>query len=322
LASPDGYAEAFEAASMPTCAALIYRPWAMVRQKNGSESDYAAALEMAEAMDSSGPCARAILNVLGVARYRNKNIEAARQTFVDLRRVAEPSPLDATFFAMCDFRRGDNRAAEIELQRARELLRKPAYAKTTYQRFLHEAADLISSGKASATGTAQNLDFEMGTAVGGVPVGWLFEGSRLGYSISVDTQIVHSGRASAQIRFGGDTASGFASLANEIKAQAYRDRRLRLSGYLRSEGVSTGWAGLWIRVDGPNGSLGLDNMHDRGIHGTKDWSRFEIVMPIPKEATRIVFGALHCGVGVVWLDSLSLEVVQPDSNPAELAPRD
>jgi hypothetical protein len=39
-----------------------------------------------------------------------------------------------------------------------------------------------------------------------------------------------------------------------------RGGRLRLSGYLKTETVTGGGAGLWMRVDGPQGILAFDNM--------------------------------------------------------------
>ena len=51
-----------------------------------------------------------------------------------------------------------------------------------------------------------------------------------------------------------------------------RGKRLRLRGFLKSEDVREGWGGLWMRLDGANGMLKLDNMNDRGATGTSDWA--------------------------------------------------
>ncbi len=72
----------------------------------------------------------------------------------------------------------------------------------------------------------------------------------------------------------------------------------------------TQWAGLWFRVDGPNNTtLAFDNMEQRAIKGTTDWTRYEIVLDVPNEAQRLAFGVLLAGGGQVWMDDLRFEVV-------------
>jgi hypothetical protein len=46
----------------------------------------------------------------------------------------------------------------------------------------------------------------------------------------------------------------------------------------------TGWAGLWLRVDGSNGMLVLDNVEDRALHGTTDWTQASIVLDVAEQA--------------------------------------
>ena len=49
-----------------------------------------------------------------------------------------------------------------------------------------------------------------------------------------------------------------------IAASRYLGRRVCFGAMLRTYGV-TDWAGLWLRVDGPGGTLVIDNMHDRAL---------------------------------------------------------
>ena len=65
-----------------------------------------------------------------------------------------------------------------------------------------------------------------------------------------------------------------------------RGKRARFSGYIRTQDITTGYAGLWFRVDGaPRQVLAFDNMNNRGVTGTTDWTRYEIDLPV---ATDIV----------------------------------
>jgi hypothetical protein len=60
-----------------------------------------------------------------------------------------------------------------------------------------------------------------------------------------------------------------------FKADLYRSKRHQLSAYIRAEGIED-WAGLWMRVDGPDGETSaFDNMERRPIKGTIDWRRYQ-----------------------------------------------
>ena len=74
-------------------------------------------------------------------------------------------------------------------------------------------------------------------------------------------------------------------------------KRIHFSGYIKTEGVTTGYAGLWWRVDGPSGVLAFDNMQNRGVSGTTDWKRYDIDLPVAAEAKNTNFGALLPGNG-------------------------
>ncbi len=85
-------------------------------------------------------------------------------------------------------------------------------------------------------------------------------------------------------------------------------KRVRFSGYIKSEGLTRGWAGLWWRVDGASGVLAFDNMQDRGATGTSDWKRYALELPVAAGARNINFGALHTGNGTAWFDGLTIEL--------------
>lgn len=110
----------------------------------------------------------------------------------------------------------------------------------------------------------------------------------------------------------GVKPSGFGTWMCAIAADAYRAQRLRLSAYIKTEDVA-GWAGLWMRVDGPDREiLAFDNMQNRTIRGTTDWKRYEIILDVPEEAEGIALGTILGGDGKVWTGSLSLDAVGTD----------
>lgn len=159
---------------------------------------------------------------------------------------------------------------------------------------------------------AANLDFESGAAESGFPSGW--GGGGDGYELTADESVVHGGAASGRIEsVVASSDAGFGTLTQGISAELWRGKRVRLSGWLRTRDVDSGWAGLWMRVDPPVGSpLAFDNMAGRGPVGTTEWQRYEVVLDVAEEAKAVYFGALLAGGGALWVDDLVLEEV-PDS---------
>ncbi len=96
------------------------------------------------------------------------------------------------------------------------------------------------------------------------------------------------------------------------------DKHVTYSGYIKTQGITEGFAGLWWRVDGEDGKvLAFDNMQARGVKDTTPWTRYEISLDIPSNATHINFGVLHPGNGTAWFDSLEVQVDgKPYSDPA------
>jgi erythromycin esterase-like protein len=85
-------------------------------------------------------------------------------------------------------------------------------------------------------------------------------------------------------------------------------KTVRFSAYIKTQGISTGYAGLWWRVDGAGGPLGFDNMRTRGARGSSDWRRYEIELRVDRNASNINFGLLMPGNGVAWFDHLRIEL--------------
>src|SRR5947208_16401718 len=86
-------------------------------------------------------------------------------------------------------------------------------------------------------------------AVAATPDGWLLAGNKpANYDTGIDRSAVFGGRASAFLKAKADQ-DGFGTLMQSIAAANYLGKRVRLSGYVKSDNVVR-WAGLWMRVDG------------------------------------------------------------------------
>lgn len=145
------------------------------------------------------------------------------------------------------------------------------------------------------------------------PKGWFPAGSHpKDYLMSLDTNTVHAGKASACVQSRTPEPTGFGTLMQTCSADTFRGQRVRLSAYLRASQVKD-WAGLWMRVDGPKGEpLAFDNMQDRPIKNTSEWTKHEIVLDVPGDSQQVAFGLLLTGAGQVWIDDLNFEIVGKD----------
>jgi len=146
------------------------------------------------------------------------------------------------------------------------------------------------------------------------PQGWFMAGNKpADYETGVDAQAGLNGRPSASLKSKKPAIEGFGTLMQEFKAEQYLGKRVRFSGFVKSEGVQN-WAGLWIRVDKGKKTVAFDNMQSRPIKGTTGWQNYEVVLDVPQDATGIFFGILLDGIGSVWLNSANFEIV-PTSIP-------
>jgi hypothetical protein len=143
------------------------------------------------------------------------------------------------------------------------------------------------------------------------PADW--GGSTRGYEFSRDTETKRSGRASARLMQIGDPAEKkFGTIIQAIDARRFSGRRIRYTGYMKTDEVRN-HAALWLRVDSrARGTVAFDNMRRRPISGTNDWQQYEIVLDVPDDGALIVFGALLAGEGTIWVDDLSLETASPE----------
>jgi C-terminal processing protease CtpA/Prc len=163
--------------------------------------------------------------------------------------------------------------------------------------------------------TSQNslFNFDIENIENGKPIGWSSFGNEK-YLIEIDSTIVHGGKNSLSITNTSDLIDYRAwsfSLPNN-----YYGKKIKLSGYLKTENVSDGFASLWMRIDP---SIAFDNMAERNLKGTNDWQKFEITLNMePDNTEQIVFGGLLIGKGKVWIDDL--EIVIDNSKVQDLKP--
>ena len=150
-----------------------------------------------------------------------------------------------------------------------------------------------------------------------IPKGWYADGNnKENYEVEIAKGEGMDGSNAATIKCKGEAYDQFGSLVQESSPEKYLGKQVKMTAYVRSEDVKN-WAGLWLRVDGAGKDemLSFDNMQNRGITGTTEWKKYEIILPVPESASRLAYGALLDGTGQIWFDNFTFEVVDNSDNP-------
>lgn len=153
-----------------------------------------------------------------------------------------------------------------------------------------------------------NLDFE--AIENGMPIGWQANGSE-GYSLFIDSTIAKSGKYSVAIELKKGTPQfGVWGL---IIPKNYEGEEITLSGYIKTENVTNGYASLLMRIDP---QIAVDEIK---ITGTTEWKKYEVSMRMePSKTKNFAIGAMLTGMGKVWFDNL--EILIDGKNINELKP--
>ena len=151
-----------------------------------------------------------------------------------------------------------------------------------------------------------------------LPKEWVAAGDKPGsYEMGVDKGAGQNGQNAATIQSKEIKIKGFGTLMQKSSPEKYRGKRVRMTGYIKSENVKE-WAGLWFRVDGDGDVLAFDNMQKRAVKGTSEWKKYEIVLDVSDKATQIAYGALLAGTGKIWFDNVNFEIVTPNTPSTDL----
>ncbi len=138
---------------------------------------------------------------------------------------------------------------------------------------------------------------------GGALRGW---GGGPSGTFHFDGTVVHAGKGAARLERDAASEGTFTTLTKQLPID-FDGKVLELRGFLRTEDI-VGYAGLWMREDGPSGVLRFDNSRNRGLRGTNDWTECSLRLPLDPTARQLFFGVLIDGQGRAWVDDLQLLV--------------
>jgi hypothetical protein len=140
---------------------------------------------------------------------------------------------------------------------------------------------------------------------------WFKVGSKPeSYKVDLENSNVYNGEKSALIESIESEINGFGTIMQSCSTSEYLGKKIKMSGFIKTENVSN-WSGMWLRIDSKKSQSRkyFDNMRDRQIKGTTNWTKYEIIMNVPTNSNDMNFGVLLNGTGKVWIDNISFEVI-------------
>ncbi len=158
-----------------------------------------------------------------------------------------------------------------------------------------------------------NLSFEKTNDKGNL-IGAYFPWDKDDYFSYKDDSVKMDGNNSLRLQKEiSSTKPGFGVVTFSLPAN-FKGTEITLRGYIKTEDVKDGYAGLWLRSDAGTQMVELNNMSQEGVEGTKDWKQYSISVAMNEDVTFIVFGGLLTGKGKSWFDKLELLI---DDKPVE-----
>ena len=161
------------------------------------------------------------------------------------------------------------------------------------------------AGIGASQTTFLNLDLE--TATRGQVWGW--SNSTAGYEYAADVTTAVSGNQSLRLRNIGASAPAFAATGQTLPLSVVAGHHIHLAGFIQTSGMTRGFAGFWMRVDQPDGTVSaFNNMSSLGISGSTAWTQYSFDLDVAPDAADVVFGALQTGDGTAWFDNITLDI--------------
>jgi C-terminal processing protease CtpA/Prc len=163
---------------------------------------------------------------------------------------------------------------------------------------------LFSTACSQADYSDTNLILSFEAVEDGMPKGWTIH-TQSGYSVSLDSVNVKSGKYSIVIESTGAYVNAAQSIAL-VFPNNYTGEKITLSGYMKTENVDGGFAGLAMQA---GSKISIDWMDKNGRLGTTDWEKYEVTLDLdPSQNREIIIGGLFGDQGKMWMDELQVTI--------------
>ncbi len=181
---------------------------------------------------------------------------------------------------------------------------------------------LYGCGNRSHT-TQFNLDFEY-VNYRDQPAQWnLPDSYYYGYAAARDRNCRKHGGSSLRLEQIDTTKYAWARFTQELPDSLVAGCEVELSGWLRTEGVSDGFADLYVVInEEENYNLYPLDTLNRGIRGTTEWRHLTLRRQVPDSAASIRIGGILKGPGRAWFDDFEVRIDgMPLGDPMAPAPK-
>jgi hypothetical protein len=180
-----------------------------------------------------------------------------------------------------------------------------------------KSGDPVAGAPAPAAPVVPTVPVERPGVTIKAPAGWHHNGAKAdSYVVGVDSTQTFAGMPSAYVESLTPTVEkGFGGMMQTTAAESFEGKRVRLSGWVKTENANEGGGHLWMRVDGQERgqTLSFDNMDNRPVKGTSgDWQEASVVLDVPVGAKAVAYGFFVSGGGKMWVSGQKMEVVGAD----------
>ena len=142
-----------------------------------------------------------------------------------------------------------------------------------------------------------------------LPPGWHLYGDGELYDASLDESAFHSSPSSLTVWRIGSGVEHCGRLQTEAPAQSYLGRRIRMTALIRTQGAAGGNTLLFLSYRRAGYVQPMQFHRFTAVEGA--WQQQQVRLDMPDNAETVVYGALLCGPGQLWLDDVELRVMSP-----------
>lgn len=128
------------------------------------------------------------------------------------------------------------------------------------------------------------------------------------YKISADKEYKNQLEQSVRIECDIYNENIFGFISNVLPFKYAKGKSIELKGKIKTKNVENGYAGLWFSAKNDDGTTTFDNMNERGIKNSTDWTEVSIKLDVKNSVNNISFGALLTGKGKAWFDHLEIYI--------------
>lgn len=160
---------------------------------------------------------------------------------------------------------------------------------------------LPGSGQSTPNQTL-NLSFEKTNDSGRI-TGCNFSTGQYDYFSYRDDSVKMEGNNSLRLQKDvSSTKEGVGFIGFSLPAN-FEGTEITLRGFVKTESVQEGYAGLWLRSFSSNEVFAFDNVK---VIGTQDWKQYSITVSMDENVTSIGFGGILTAKGKSWFDKLEI----------------